>query len=241
MEVKEVEFVRHPLLGSVTAKFQVGRAKVLAKAACFIACATMPLAAQWDVRVEIPFPEGQSLPQTLIIGTAQLVSGDLDTGRGGIVTLSRRLWAFGPVARIEGGLEINQWTADGKVVHGSVQQPSTLKQSGLGVGLNAQFWIPFTGLAGELGLIERFQNYKFSTPGLSNDKNLARAWLRVGARWRLPFPGVHPYLAASYQQPITKDNPVKLNSVADLAAYLAAQGTGQEFDRIWTFGVGIAF
>lgn len=201
----------------------------------------LPLAAQWDVRLEIPFPKGQSLPQTLLSGTAQLVSGDLDSGRGGIATLSRRVWAFGPVVRLEGGLELAQWKADGVVLHGSVQQPSTLKQSGLGVGLQAQFWIPFTGLAGEFGLVERFQNYKYSTQGFSNDRNLARTWIRVGARWRLPFPGVHPYLAASYQQPITKDNPVKLGSVADLATYLGAQGTGQEFDRMWTFGVGVAF
>ncbi|MBL0211223.1 MAG: hypothetical protein IPQ13_09985 [Holophagaceae bacterium] len=203
--------------------------------------AAAPLAAQWDARVEVPFPKGQSLPQTLISGTAQLASGDLDTGRGGIATLSRRLWAFGPVARLEGGLELAQWQADGQVVQGSTQQSSTLKQSGLGVGLNVQFWIPFTGLAGEFGLIERFQNYKFSTSGFSRDQNLARTWLRVGARWRLPFPAIHPYVAASYQQPITKDNPVKLGSVADFATYLGAQGAGQEFDRMWTFGVGVAF
>ena len=201
----------------------------------------MPLAAQWDARVEIPFPKGQSLPQTLISGTAQLVSGELDTGRGGIVTLNRRIWAFGPVIRLEGTLELAQWQADGLVSNSSAQQSSTLKQAGLGVGLNTQFWIPFTGLAGEFGLIERFHHYQFATQGFTSDKNLARTWLRVGARWRLPFPVVHPYVAASYQQPITKDNPVKLNSVSDLGTYLRAQGSGQEFDRMWTFGVGIAF
>ena len=209
--------------------------------ACFLACAISPLAAQWDARLEIPFPKGQSLPQTFIAGTAQLVSGELDTGRGGIATLSRRLWAFGPVVRLEGGLEIAQWRADGTVIQGPALQSSTLKQSGFGVGLNVQFWVPFTGIAGELGAVERFQNYKFSTPGFSSDKNLARTWLRVGARWRLPFPAVHPYLAGSYQQPITKANPVKLGSVADLATYLGAQGAGQEFDRMWTFGVGVTF
>lgn len=203
--------------------------------------APVPLAAQWDARVEVPFPKGQDLPQTLISGTSQLVSGDLGTGRGGIITLSRRLWVIGPVARLEGGLELAQWHADGKVFQGSVQQASTLKQSGFGVGLQAQFWVPFTGLAGEFGAIERFQNYQFSTPGFSTDKHLSRAWLRVGARWRLPFPVVHPYIAASYQQPITKDRPVKLSSAADLASYMGAQGTGQEFDRMWTFGVGVAF
>ncbi len=204
-------------------------------------CLAMPLAAQWDGRFEIPYPKGQNLPQTLISGTAQLVAGDLDTGRGGIATLSRRLWAFGPVVRLEGSLEIAQWKADGTVVQGSLRQASTLRQSGLGVGFNAQFWVPFTGLAGELGLIERFQNYKYSVPGLSNEKNLARTWLRVGARWRLPLPVVHPYLAASYQQPITKESPVTLTSASDLAAYWGTQGAGQEFDRMWTFGAGITF
>lgn len=206
-----------------------------------LACLALPLAAQWDGRFEIPYPKGQTLPQTLISGTAQLVSGNLDTGRGGIGTLSRRVWAFGPVVRLEGSLEIAQWRADGAVTQGSAQQPSTLRQSGFGVGLNAQFWVPFTGLAGELGLLERFQNYKFSAPGLSNEKNLARTWLRVGARWRLPVPIVHPYLAASYQQPITKDSPVRLTSASDLAAYWGAQGAGQEFDRMWTFGLGVTF
>ena len=206
-----------------------------------LAGVAMPLAAQWDVRVEIPFPKGQNLPQTLISGTARLASGDLDTGRGGIATLSRRLWAFGPVVRLEGSLEIAQWQADGTIVQGSVQQSTSLKQSGLGVGLHAQFWVPFIGVAGEFGLIERLQNYRFSTAGFSSDKNLARTWLRAGVRWRLPLPAIHPYLAASYQQPITKQSPLQLNSVTDLATYLGAQGSGQEFDRMWTFGVGITF
>jgi hypothetical protein len=52
---------------------------------------------------------------------------------------------------------------------------------------------------------------------------------------------VHPYVVASYQQPVTKDHPVRLSSASDLAAYLTAQGSGQEFQRLWTFGVGVAF
>lgn len=202
---------------------------------------SLPLAAQWDARVEAAFPKGQSLPQTMILGTSQRVSGNLDTGRGGIATLSRRLWAFGPVVRLEGGIELSQWRAEGTVTQGSVPQASTLKQSGLGLDLNVQAWVPFTGLAGELGVIERFQNYQFFSSGLSSEKNLARTWLRAGARWRLPFLAVHPYLAASYQRPITQNNPVKLNYAADFTSYMSAQGSGQEFDRMWTFGVGINF
>ena len=202
---------------------------------------SLPLTAQWDIRVEVPFPKGQSLPQTLISGSSQLVSGNLDTGKGAIATLSRRLWAAGPVFRLEWSLEAAQWRAEGVVFQGAVQQSSSLKQSGLGAGIGAQFWVPFTGLAGEIALLERFQNYRFQAAGQSSEKNLARTWLRVGGRWRLPFPGIHPYVAASYQQPVTKDSPVRLNSVADFATYLGAQGSGQEFDRMWTFGVGVAF
>lgn len=204
-------------------------------------CSALPLSAQWDIRLEAPFPKGQSLPQTLITGSGQLVSGDLDTGHGGIATLSRRLWTLGPVMRFEGSAEISSWRADGSVMQGTTSQPSSLRQSGLGVGLQAQFWVPFVGLAGEIGVIERFQNYQFSAAGQSSHRDLARTWLRVGGRWRIPFPVIHPYLAASYQQPITQSNPVKLSSTADLATYLGAQGSGQEFDRLWTFGVGIRF
>ena len=53
--------------------------------------------------------------------------------------------------------------------------------------------------------------------------------------------GVQPSLIASYQQPVSKDRPVKLSSVSDLASYFSAQGSGQEFDRLWTFGVGVNF
>ena len=52
---------------------------------------------------------------------------------------------------------------------------------------------------------------------------------------------VSPYLVASYQQPVSKDRPVKLSSVSDLATYFAAQGNGQEFERMWTFGAGVSF
>lgn len=203
---------------------------------------SLPLSAQWDVRMEVPFPKGQSLPQTLIVGSSQLVSGNLDTGHGGIATLSHRLWAFGPVLRLEWSVEAAQWRADGTtVLQGSAQGPSSLKQSGLGAGIEAQFWVPFTGLAGEFALLERFQNYHFQALGQASEKNLARTWIRVGGRWRLPFPEIHPYLAASYQQPVTKDSPVRLSSASDFATYLRAQGSGQEFDRMWTFGVGISF
>jgi hypothetical protein len=203
--------------------------------------AALPAFAQWDLRLEVPRPSGQSLPQTLISGSGQLASGNLDTGRGFIASVNRRLFQVGPLFRMEAGLEYSQWKADGTLVQGAATQGTALKQQGAGLGLNAQVWVPFTGLAGEIGLIQRFQRYTFDTSGLSNTKDLSRTWLRVGARWRLPLPVVHPYVAASYQQPITKDKPVRLNSAADLASYFTAQGNGQEFERMWTFGVGVAF
>ncbi len=203
--------------------------------------AGLPLCAQWDLRLELPHPTGQSLPQTLISGTGNLVAGDFHTGRGYIATVSRRILQVGPLLKLEGGLEYSQFTAGGNLANGTASQGANLKQQGVGVALNVQLWVPFTGLAGEFGLIQRFQRYTLDTAGASNAKDLSRTWLRVGARWRVPAVVVHPYVVASYQQPVTNDNPVKLNGAADLAAYFTAQGSGQEFQRLWTFGVGVAY
>jgi hypothetical protein len=147
----------------------------------------------------------------------------------------------GPLLKLEAGLEYSQFSADGGLTLNTVAQGTSLKQQGLGAGLNAQVWVPFVGIAGELGIIQRFQRYTFDTAGASSSKDLSRTWLRVGARWRIPSVVVHPYLVASYQQPVTKDHPVKLGSAADLASYFTAQGSGQEFERMWTFGAGVAF
>jgi hypothetical protein len=57
----------------------------------------------------------------------------------------------------------------------------------------------------------------------------------------IPSPGLSPYLAASYQVPINRDQPVQQGSAQGLGAYLGAQGAGQEFQRLWTLGVGITF
>jgi len=203
--------------------------------------ATLPLCAQWDVRLELPRPSGQSLPQTLITGTGQLASGELSTGKGFIASVNRHLFQLGPLLKLEAGLEYSQLKADGSLAKGASAQGTALSQQGVGLGLNAQVWVPFVGIAGEIGLIQRFQRYTFDTTGAANSKDLSRTWLRVGARWRLPSLGIDPYLVASYQQPVTKERPVKLNSVSDLATYFAAQGSGQEFERMWTFGVGVAF
>jgi len=209
---------------------------------------TLPLAAQWDLRLELPRPSGQSLPQTLGSGSLALAQGDFDTGKGYIATVSRRLFAFGPIARLEWNAEYSRFTTEGVQAITVASVPSTqrteLTQQGLGLGLNLQLWIPFTGLGGEIGVLERFQRYTSRSTGVvqaEKTSDLARPWLRVGARWRIPFVIVHPYVAASYQQPITKDRPVKLSSLSDLQAYYDAQGNGQEFERLWTFGVGISF
>jgi hypothetical protein len=206
-----------------------------------ICLAALPLCAQWDLRLELPRPRGQNLPQTLITGTGKLVAGDFDTGRGYIASANRRLFQVGPLVKMEGGLEYSQFDADGTLANGTTTQGTRLKQQGVGVGLNAQLWMPFTGIAGEIGLIQRLQHYSYDTNGASTTQNLSRTWLRVGARWRIPSALVHPYVAASYQQPVSKDHPVQLSSASDLATYFAAQGSGQEFERLWTFGVGVAF
>jgi len=210
--------------------------------ALLILCGCLPLAGQaWDVRVEVPFADGQSLPGTLVQGAGQLVDEGLDRSSGVILTVDHRLVRINPVLRVDWGVELTQLKAEGQFQVGSTGYASRLKQNGLGVGLNAQFWIPFTGAAGELGLIHRLQDYRFEAAGTTQKHTLSRTWLRVGVRWRLPLPIAAPYLAASYQQPLSKDRPVKLNSAQDLASYFAAQGKGQEFERMWTIGAGVQF
>ena len=201
----------------------------------------LPLAAQtYDLRFEVPFPKGQNLPQTLLTGTGQLASGTLDTGHGGILSLERTFLEW-PVLRLSTGLEAAQFDTDGQLHEGASLRAAHLTQTGIGAGLSAQFWIPFTGLAGELGLLQRFQHYRFDAAGITQSQDLSRTWLRVGARWRLPMPWLRPYLAASYQEPLSKEHPVRLSSAADLAGYLEAQGSGLEVERLWTFGVGVVF
>lgn len=207
--------------------------------------AVLPLSAQaWDMRLEVPFPKGQNLPQTLIQGTGQTVSGDLDTGHGAILSVNHRIIRMGPILKFEWGLEFAHLVSDGQFQqqNGTVQQSDTrLKQYGLGAGLNAQFWVPFVGVAAEMGLIQRFHRYQYEVAGTTQNHDLARTWLRVGVRWQLPVPVFRPYVAASYQEPLAKDRPLKVNSASDLSNYLSAQGSGQEFQRLWTFGVGAQF
>jgi hypothetical protein len=203
--------------------------------------AAAPLCAQWDLRLELPFPSGQSLPQTLIVGAGKLASGDLSTGGGYLASLNRQLLQMGPLVKLEGGVEYSQLSANGSLLLGGASQGTRLKQQGIGAGVSAQVWVPFTGIAGELGLIQRLQRYTFDTTGASSARDLSRTWLRVGARWRIPSMVVHPYLVTSYQQPVTKEHPARLSSVSDLNTYFGAQGSGQEFERMWTFGGGVAF
>jgi hypothetical protein len=207
-----------------------------------LALIALPVSAQtWDLRVEAPFLSGQGLPQTSLQGSGQAVSGSLGTGHGVIITASHRIIRVGPVLKFEWNVEYSQWQADGTIQQGAARTGSTLKQTGAGIGANAQFWVPFTGFAGEAGLLERFQSYRYEGAGAGQDRNLARPWLRVGLRWVLPFPGIGPYVAASYQVPFTKDQPVQEASAKDLGSYLSAQGSGQEFQHLWTLGVGITF
>jgi len=207
-----------------------------------LALLALPASAQaWDLRLEAPFLEGQSMPASTLQSSGQPASGTLEHGDGLVVTASHRIIRVGPVLKFEWNAEYSQWRAGGQIQQGSDSSGSSLRQSGLGIGANAQFWVPFTGFAGELGLMERFQAYRYQGAGAAQDRNLARPWLRAGLRWVLPFPGISPYLAASYQLALNPDKPVQQASAVDLNAYLGAQGTGQEFQRLWTLGVGIAF
>lgn len=202
---------------------------------------SLSLAAQtYDVRLEAPFPRGQDLPNTLLIGTGQRVSGTLDTGRGGILTVQRTFLEW-PVLRLSGAVEATSFQAHGQVNEGADTHSTRLSQTGLGVGLEAQLWIPFTGIAGEMGLIQRLQQYRFEAAGTTQSHDLSRTWVRVGLRWRLPIPALRPYLAVSYQEPLANANPVQVASASDLPAYLATQGSRLEVQRLWTLGVGVVF
>ena len=205
-----------------------------------LALVALPLSAQaWDLRLEVPFAKGQDLPPATVGGSVA-TSGSLDTGHGAIVTVSHRIMRMGPVLKYEWNAEYAQWQAGGTLQQAAASG-SRLRQSGVGAGVNAQFWVPFTGFAGELGVMERFQSYTFEGAGASQARNLARPWLRAGLRWVLPFPGIGPYLAASYQTALIRDTPAQVGSAQDLNAYLGAQGSGQEFQSLWTLGVGISF
>jgi hypothetical protein len=169
----------------------------------------------------------------------------LDTGSGAIFSINHRLLRVGPVLRLEWGGELAQWRANGNIYfNNSITYNSKLTQTGIGLGLNAQLWIPFFGICGEVGAIYRVQQYEFSSSDANakSEGTIGRTWLRVGARWRVPFiPVLHPYIAASYQQPINKEQPLDIGSVSDIAQLFTEQGKGQEFQRMWTFGVGITF
>ena len=64
---------------------------------------------------------------------------------------------------------------------------------------------------------------------------------QLGLRWNLPWSDLEPYLTASYQLALARDRPVQQASASSLDSYLAAQGSGQEFQSLWTVGVGVSF
>jgi hypothetical protein len=208
-----------------------------------LAFLALPLAAQaWDIRAEVPFANGQNLPETVLSGTQQAVSGTLNEGSGSIFTLSGRIFRVGPVLKLEWNAEYAEWNASGQVQQGGNSQGSSLSQKGVGFGVNAQFWVPFTGLAAEVGLIERANSYNYQTAGASQNQNFIQPWMRIGIRWELPMPiDVNPYICASYQQPLNSTSPTHETVIDSLPSYFSAQGTGQQFNRVWTFGVGIMF
>jgi hypothetical protein len=201
----------------------------------------MPLAAQaWDLRVEAPYLHGQALPGASTT-QGRLADRGLDHGQGFLLSVNHRIIRVNPVVRLDWTAEYAQWTADGQVLLGSATASSRLRQSGFGLGVNAQFWVPFTGVAGELGLIQRIQDYRYTAAGLSEDHTLNRTWLRAGLRWRFPMPELAPYVAVSYQRPLSPGHPSDSGPGTTLASHLATQGSGQEFDRLWTVGVGVQF
>ena len=206
------------------------------------ALASLPMAGQaWDVRVESPWAAAQRLPGTLVQGQGRLEDRGMGQGRGAILSVNHRLVRVNPVLRLDWGVEYSDLRADGRLRVGESGPASRLSQRGLGAGLDAQFWLPFTGIAAELGLIQRFQDYRFTAAGETQRRDLSRTWLRAGARWRLPLEDCAPYLAISYQRPLSCRHPVHREETPDLGSYVRSQGSGQEFERLWTLGLGIQF
>ena len=204
------------------------------------ALACLPAAGQaLDARVELPRVSGQDLPGTDIQGAGRLADQGLDSDPSVILSLNHRLVRVNPVLRLDWGVEYACLEAKGRFRVADEAYASRLRQEGPGVGLTAQFWIPFTGVAGELGVIQRFHTYRFEAAGSTESHRISRTWMRVGARWRLPVPEASPYLAVSYQRPLSRQRPADLASAPDLASCLRAQGHGQEFEHLWTFGAGV--
>jgi hypothetical protein len=202
----------------------------------------VPLAGQaWDLRVESPFPVGQELAPANLGAMSVLTEDDLERGDGVILSLNHRLVRVNPVLRLDWTIEYSRWKADGEARVGSGTYRTELRQSGLGAGINAQFWIPFTGAAAELGVIQRFHDYEYTLAGVSENSHVSRTWLRAGARWRLALPTMAPYVAISYQWALSPSHPSGSQSYPDVAACLAAQGTGQEFEQMWAIGAGVQF
>lgn len=217
----------------------------------FLSCAlaTIPLMAQWDIRVEIPSASSGNLPDALVAGTTNLTKGTFNTGEGYIISGSKAIFDLG-LFSLDGGLEfsqvktigsMSQLTTTGLPFPGQEKIGSSLKQQGVGVSLNAIIWAPFIGLGGEFGLIQRFQTFNIDLGTATKSKNLGRTWMRIGARYRIPFIPFDAYVTASWQQPLNATQPVTINSAQSLVDLLNTQGTGQEFNRLWTFGVGVRY
>lgn len=115
-------------------------------------------------------------------------SGAEEPGKGFILSAAHRIVRVNPVLKLEWCAEATNWGADAPF--------GELRQRGLGLGLNAQFWVPFTGLAGEMALIQRLQSFDAENGPASTH---SRTWFRAGLRYRLPLPTPGPYLAVSWQ------------------------------------------
>lgn len=201
---------------------------------------SLPLSAQWDIRLEIPSVNSSNLPDALITGSTALQRGEFEMGKGYIVTGSKAIFDAG-ILSLDGSLEYSEFKSMGTMTQAQNLLASQIKQQGIGVGLNAQVWAPFIGVAGEFGLIQRFQSYEVILDSASKSKTIGRTWMRVGARYRIPFVPFDAYIAASWQQPLNASKPVAITSAQSLVDLLNTQGTGQEFNRLWTFGVGIRY
>ncbi|MBI4913656.1 MAG: hypothetical protein HY823_13045 [Acidobacteria bacterium] len=193
----------------------------------------------WEVQAEGVRAEAPRLEGASLRGFEGSAGGSFQTGDGFVVSLNRRLWIPGPTFRLVGHLEWARWSTRGQISGGGAQVPTCLRQEGPGLGLGAQFWLPFTGLAAEAAVLQRFHRERASAGAASWDPFRSRPWVRGGLRWRTPGPrGLPLTLLFSYQAGRAPSRPPPGPAPADLPAYFAAQGP-PGFTRLWSFGLAV--
>ena len=93
---------------------------------------SLPLSAQWDIRLEIPSANSSNLPDALITGSTALQKGEFNMGKGYIVTGSKAIFDAG-ILSLDGSLEYSEFKSMGTMTQAQTLLASQIKQQGIGV------------------------------------------------------------------------------------------------------------